>query len=49
MLYDQYAETLRSIKVKGKEIEWQHIISAVLQFSNKLYNEFIDFRKYVES
>jgi GTPase SAR1 family protein len=49
MLYDQYAETLRSIKVKGKEIEEQHIISAVLQFSNKLYNEFIDFRKYVES
>ena len=49
ILYDQYAEVLKTIKINGKELDESQIVSFVLQFSNKLYEDFSDFRKYVES
>ena len=48
-LNEQYAEVLRSLRVKGKELEENQIVSSVLQLSNKFYNDFTDFREYIES
>ena len=48
-LYKQYGEVLRALKVKGKELEENQIVSSVLQLSNNLYNDFIDFREYIET
>ena len=48
-LYDQYQQVLSAIRIKGKELEENQIVSSVLQLSNKFYNDFEDFRKYIES
>ena len=49
MLYSQYADDLKQLRIKGKEIEEPIILSSVLQFTNKLRNEFEDFKNYIEN
>ena len=48
-LYEQQEQVLCAIRIKGKELEENQIVSSVLQLSNKFYNDFEYFRKYIES
>ena len=49
MLLENYKEELCKKKINGKEMEMDDVIAEVLMFSNKIYNEFEDFKKKIES
>ena len=48
-LLDEYTNEIKSKKIDDKEIDIDSVIIEVLMFDNKIFNEFDEFRKKIES
>ena len=46
---DEYTNEIKSKKIDDKEIDIDSVIIEVLMFDNKIFNEFDEFRKKIES
>ena len=48
-LLEEYTNIVRNIRIDGKEPDMDSVVAEVLIFDNKIFNEFNDFRKKIES
>jgi len=48
-LLEEYTNVVRSLKIDGKEPDMDSVVAEILTFDNKIFNEFNDFRKEIES
>ena len=49
VLLEEYTNAIRNKKIDGKEPDMDSVIVEVLMFDNKIFNEFDEFRKQIES
>ena len=49
ILLEEYTNTIKNKKINGEEPDMDSVIAEVLMFDNKIFNEFDEFRKQIES
>ena len=49
LLLEEYTNTIKNKKINGEEPDMDSVIAEVLMFDNKIFNEFDEFRKQIES
>ena len=49
ILLKEYTNTIKNKKINGEEPDMDSVIAEVLMFDNKIFNEFDEFRKQIES
>ena len=49
ILLEEYTNVIRNKKINGNEPDMDSVIAEVLMFDNKIFNEFNEFRKQIES
>lgn len=49
ILLEEYTNTIKNKKINGEEPDMDSVFAEVLMFDNKIFNEFDEFRKQIES